>query len=106
MSTLSSVIELMNARFNAQAAEDLEAVFQLNIEDKGTFLNMTVKNNTFEVLEGEHEDPDVTIITDEDTLKGILSGEEDGMQAFMEGKVRAEGDIMLAPRLAMLFPSN
>jgi putative sterol carrier protein len=33
-----------------------------------------------------------------------MSGELDGMSAFMGGRVRADGDIMIATRLASLFP--
>ncbi len=32
-------------------------------------------------------------------------GETDGMQAFMGGKLRTEGDMMLAMKLSELFPS-
>ena len=39
-----------------------------------------------------------------ETLEGIVSGETDGMQAFMGGKLRAEGDMMLAMKLSELFP--
>jgi putative sterol carrier protein len=42
---------------------------------------------------------------DGETLEGIVSGETDGMQAFMGGKLRAEGDMMLAMKLSELFPS-
>jgi putative sterol carrier protein len=38
-----------------------------------------------------------------ETLKGIVSGETDGMQAFMAGQLRAEGDMMLATKLGELF---
>ena len=50
------------------------------------------------------ENPNVTLIMDSETLKGITSGETDGMQAFMAGKLRAEGDMMLAMKLGELFP--
>jgi putative sterol carrier protein len=40
-----------------------------------------------------------------ETLKGIVSGETDGMQAFMSGNLRTEGDMMLAMKLSDLFPS-
>ena len=36
---------------------------------------------------------------------GIMTGEVDGMQAFMMGKLRAEGDMMLATKLSELFPN-
>ena len=39
-----------------------------------------------------------------ETLAGISTGETDGMQAFMGGKLRAEGDMMLAMKLSELFP--
>ena len=39
-----------------------------------------------------------------ETLVGIMTGETDGMQAFMGGKLRAEGDMMLAMKLGELFP--
>lgn len=42
---------------------------------------------------------------DGDTMKGIVSGETDGMQAFMGGKLRTEGDMMLAMKLSELFPA-
>ncbi len=38
------------------------------------------------------------------TLAAVMSGETDGMQAFMEGKLRAEGEMMLALKLGELFP--
>jgi putative sterol carrier protein len=41
-----------------------------------------------------------------ETLEGIVSGETDGMQAFMAGQLRAEGDMMLATKLGELFTLN
>jgi putative sterol carrier protein len=41
---------------------------------------------------------------DTETLGGLMSGEVDGMQAFMMGQLKAEGDIMLATKLSELFP--
>ena len=42
---------------------------------------------------------------DSATLKGVLKGEISGMEAFMTGKLRTEGDMMLALKLGDLFPS-
>jgi putative sterol carrier protein len=44
-------------------------------------------------------------VLDSQTLKDIVSGETDGMQAFMGGKLRVEGDMMLSMKLSELFPS-
>ncbi|HCI03190.1 MAG TPA: SCP-2 family sterol carrier protein, partial [Oceanospirillaceae bacterium] len=40
---------------------------------------------------------------DVDTLKAIVSGELDGMQAFMTGRLQAEGDVMLGTQIGQLF---
>ena len=77
--------------------------FQFNIED-GDNHYLVVKDGTCEVVQGDAENPNVTLIMDSETLKGITSGETDGMQAFMAGKLRAEGDMMLAMKLGELFP--
>ena len=65
---------------------------------------LIVKDSTCELQEGENPDANVTLVMDSQTLKGIVSGETDGMQAFMGGKLRAEGDMMLAMKLSELFP--
>ena len=60
-----------------------------------------------ELLEKSFEDlthPDDYPQAYAEVLK-IVSGETDGMQAFMGGKLRAEGDMMLAMKLSELFPS-
>ena len=65
----------------------------------------TVKDGTCALAKGEAADPNVTLIMDKETLVGVMTGETDGMQAFMGGKLRAEGDMMLALKLGELFPA-
>lgn len=90
------------SHFNPQAAAGLDLVFQFNIEDDQSHY-VAVQNGQCKVEAGEHDDPSVTLITDSATFKGIVSGEVDGMQAFMAGQLRAEGDMMLAMKLGELF---
>ncbi|MDB9869287.1 SCP2 sterol-binding domain-containing protein, partial [Oceanospirillaceae bacterium] len=52
---------------------------------------------------GNHEDPEITMSMDSETLKEIVSGELDGMAAFIDGRLQAEGDVMLGTRLSQLF---
>ncbi|WP_426417469.1 SCP2 sterol-binding domain-containing protein [Aestuariirhabdus sp. LZHN29] len=103
MPTVSEIIDQMKAKFNADAASGLDVVFQFDIEDGDTY-NVTVKDGTCDVASGAHDAPSVTLIMSSETLIGIMTGETDGMQAFMSGQLRAEGDIMLATKLADLFP--
>jgi putative sterol carrier protein len=104
MTTVADIIEQMKGKFNADAAEGMENVFQFSIED-GDHYYISISNGGFEVGNGTHEDPSVTLIMTTETLVGIMSGETDGMQAFMAGQLRAEGDMMLATKLGELFPA-
>lgn len=102
---MASTAELFNniqSQFNAEASSGLDVVFQFAIEDAETY-HLIVKDSACELVNGEHADPSVTLIMDEDTLKEIASGELNGMQAFMGGRLRTEGDMMLATRLSDLF---
>ncbi|CAE6921508.1 SCP-2 sterol transfer family protein [Pseudomonas marincola] len=101
--SVADIINTMQSKFNSSAAAGLDLVFQFNIED-GENYSLIVKDGTCEVQQGENPNANVTLIMDKETLKGITSGETDGMQAFMSGKLRAEGDMMLAMKLSELFP--
>lgn len=100
--SVKPVFEQMEKSFNADAAAGLNLVFQFDIEDDATY-HLVINDGTCEMKEGAHEDPSVTLIMNSETLKGIVSGETDGMQAFMAGQLRAEGDMMLATKLGELF---
>ena len=102
MSTLAETITNLKSKFNPDAAEDLEVVFQFAL-DEGDKYYITVKDKACDILEGEHDDPSVTLSLTTDTLKGLLNGEINGMTAFLNGEIRAEGDIMVATKLSELF---
>lgn len=103
MTAVTDIIEKMSSSFNADAAAGMEHVFQFNIEDGDDFY-LEIKDGTFNITSGENHDPSVTLIMSTETLVGVITGEIDGMQAFMAGQLRAEGDMMLATKLSALFP--
>lgn len=103
MSNVTSLLETMESRFDASAADDLDAIFQYDIEDEGSW-QVTISDNQCSIVEGEPEEATVNLAMTLDTFSEILSGETDGMQAFMSGELKATGDIMLATRLTALFP--
>ncbi|CAM3643291.1 SCP2 sterol-binding domain-containing protein [Parendozoicomonas haliclonae] len=104
MANLLEVFDDMKGKFNSDAAAGLDLVFQFDIEDGDTY-HLIVKDGTCEIVEGANDDPNVTLIMDTETMTGVMSGQMDGMQAFMMGKLRAEGDMMLATKLSELFPA-
>lgn len=104
MTDVAKAVEAMKAKFNPSAAEGLDLVFGFRIDDTKNF-SLVVKDKSCELKEGENPDAQVTLVMDSDTLEGIVDGTTDGMQAFMGGKLRTEGDMMLAMKLSELFPA-
>lgn len=101
MSNIAEAFTKIESRFNAGAAAGLDVVFQFSVDDDAHHL--IVKDGTCELKEGEHSDPSVTLIMDGDTFAEVVAGDINGMQAFMAGRLRTEGDMMLATRLSDLF---
>ncbi|MEJ2529592.1 MAG: SCP2 sterol-binding domain-containing protein [Gammaproteobacteria bacterium] len=103
MSEINALLAEMKKRFNPAAAEGMDATFQYDITDNGSW-QIAINNGECEVTEGDAAEASVTLSMDKDVLASVLSGETDGMQAFMSGSITASGDIMLATRLTDLFP--
>lgn len=99
---VAKIFETLKDNFNSDAAAGEDLVFQFAIEDADAY-HLIIKDEKCELVAGEYDDPSVTLIMNTETLQGIVSGETDGMQAFMAGQLRAEGDMMLATKLGELF---
>ena len=105
ITTVQDVFKKMPEVFDPDAAQGLDAVFQFEISgDDGGNWNVAVKDGTCEISEGSHNDPSVTLTMSAETWLGMVNKEVDGMQAFMVGKLKATGNIMLAQRVQQLFP--
>jgi putative sterol carrier protein len=101
---VKEVFRMMPEAFSAAAAQGLDAIFQLDItgEGGGTW-NVVIKDGTCQIYEGTHESPNVTLTMSAETWLGIVNRELNGMRAFLSGKLKASGDIMLAQRIEQLF---
>lgn len=103
MTDHNATLERLKTRFDPQAAQDMDDIFQFDVTDAEDYY-LHVQDGTLGVHNGEHDEPSVTLAADSTTLKGIMSGEIDGMHAFMSGKLKATGNLMLATKLSKLFP--
>ncbi len=103
--SVKEIFSGMPGVFNRDAAAGLDAVFQYNIEgaDGGDWY-VVVKDQTCTVSQGVHASPTVTLkLADKDWI-AMCNGQLDGMTAFMTGKLKITGNIMLAQRITSLFP--
>ncbi|MEJ2718378.1 MAG: SCP2 sterol-binding domain-containing protein, partial [Deltaproteobacteria bacterium] len=105
LTTVKEVFEKMPTVFNPSSATGLNAIFQFHITgDEAGNWHVTVKESTCEITEGIHDNPTVSLTMADADWIAMCNGELDGMSAFMSGKLKATGDIMMAQRIPSLFP--
>ena len=79
MTSVADAVQAMKSKFNPAAAAGLDLVFGFNVTDEDKHYALIIKDGTCDLQEGENPDANVTLVMDSETLKGIVSGETDGM---------------------------
>ena len=107
MSKANAIFQKIEAAVKAQGPEMVKmggAVFQLVISDAGADgkLCVDLKNGGGSTTRGEGK-ADVTITLKEDDFVAMAEGKLDGMAAFMKGKLKIKGNMMLAQKLGPIL---
>lgn len=102
MSHVSDIMAKLASKFQPDAAKDTSIVYQINIEDHPPY-QLEIANQQCTVHEDETLDPDVTLLMDSDTFTDIVNGHIGGSSAYMSGRLKAEGNIILATKLSQFF---
>jgi putative sterol carrier protein len=94
----------MPSAFLPEKAPGLDAVIQFKFtgEEPGDWY-AAIKDDKVDVQQGEHASPNMTLTADSGDYVKIFTGELDGMQAFMQGKLKLAGDLNLAMKLTQMF---
>jgi putative sterol carrier protein len=105
VTNVKEYFDTLPARFQAQAAKDLRAVFQFELAgtDGGTY-HVTVSDGTMKVAEGPAESPSATIKMNGDDYVKMVNGKLSGTMAFMRGLMKVTGNVMLAQKMQAIFP--
>ncbi|CAB1059424.1 hypothetical protein D1BOALGB6SA_4186 [Olavius sp. associated proteobacterium Delta 1] len=102
---VKETFEKMPSVFNAEKAQGIDAAVQYFIEGAGGgnwFIEL--KDGNCRVEEGTHDSPKVTITMNTGIWLALVNQEMSGMQAAMSGKLKAQGDTMLAQKIPLIFP--
>jgi multimeric flavodoxin WrbA/putative sterol carrier protein len=104
--TCEELIKMMPLGFKKEAAGNLKAVYQFEIEGAENFTaHLSISDGRCVYANGPHQRPDVVVKSPADVWLGISKGEINGQAAFMSGKYRVEGDLGLLMKLGSLFGS-
>ena len=102
MQRVIEVMQKLPSKFQAGAAQDLNVVFQFIIDDALHYC-LEICEQQCRISEQDHADPNVTLRMDSETFIDVIEGRLGGTSAFLSGRLRAEGDVMLATKLGALF---
>jgi putative sterol carrier protein len=102
--TIETLMSKMPGAFLPEKAVGLDATIQFKFtgEEAGDWY-ATVKDGKCETAKGVHHSPKMTLTADSSDYVKIFTGEIDGMQAFMQGKLKLAGDLNLAMKLTQMF---
>ncbi|OIO91679.1 MAG: hypothetical protein AUK03_10785 [Anaerolineae bacterium CG2_30_64_16] len=105
--TMRDIVAGMALVFNPQAAGDMQAVvqFDVNGQEPGQY-SLRIAEGQCAAFEGAHPEPTLTIHTPSEVWLAISRGELDGAQAMMQGKYTIEGDLGLLIRFNQLFSTT
>ena len=96
------IIKKLPARFQADQAKDLAAVFQFRLNQDFSFY-IEIKQQACTLEMREHDDPNIILSMSESVFCALMTGTIDGMSAFLKGDLQAHGNVMLATSLSKLF---
>ncbi len=102
--TVEQLMEKMPGAFIPEKAQGVDAAIQFKFtgQEPGDWYTV-IKDGKCEVSRGMHPSPRMTLTANSEDYVKIFTGELDGMQAFMQGKIKLTGDLNLAMKLMQMF---
>lgn len=103
--TITELMSKMPSAFIAEKAGTINAVvyFKFTGADAGEW-HLTIAGGKCEVAKGAPASQAVlTLSADADDCVKVFTGELDGMQAYMQGKLKLAGNMSLAMKLLQMF---
>lgn len=101
---IKEIMEDLPNHFNKELSKGIDAKVQFNLSgpESGEW-GMEIKDQTCSITQGIIQQPSLILKSDGELLTKVLKGEEDGVRAYMMGKLKLIGDINLALKLVNLF---
>lgn len=89
---------------NPEVAEKIKASYQFKLTgDEGGDWAVDLKEGSGSVSEGAIDEPSVTITMAATDFVDLVEGRLNGQMAFMQGKLKLDGDMSLALKLQQIL---
>lgn len=102
---LDRVFDGMQDHFQPDKAQGVDADIQWVItdgDDKHEYVT-AIHNGACEIRSGTADDPKVSLTMDAVTFSKLVTGQAQGPQLFMAGKLKVTGDVMFSARITNFF---
>ena len=100
----AEIFAQMPQSFLAEKAGNLRATFQFNLSGEGGGdWAVVIDDGACTVVEGQAKKADVSVAMVANDYVKMASGELNPVAAFMQGKIKLQGDMSLAMRIQELF---
>ena len=104
MASVSELFENMPKAFDAEKAGDLNATVQFDLSGEGGGQwYVVVADGTCKTGQGKADSPRATIRMEVADYTALVAGELNAMEAFMQQKIRVEGDLSTVMKFQTLF---
>ena len=103
--TIADLMEKMSGALIPEKAAGVDAVihFKFTGPEAGEW-NAVIRDGRADLARGiPNSKPTMTLTADSSDFINILTGELDGMHAFMQGKIKLAGDLNLAMKMMQMF---
>jgi putative sterol carrier protein len=106
--SFSEIVDTIEKRVAAEAdpakIKGINAVFQFELTgDGGGIFHAWVADGKVEIIEAQHENPNLTVIMPLDDFEKLMAGQLSAASAFIAGKLKVKGDMSLALKLQHLI---
>ncbi len=101
------ILDRMPEAFVSENAAGLDATIQLDLTGEGGGQwAIKIDNGTIAIDEGQAASPNLTLSMEASDYAALSLGEANPMGLFMAGKIKVQGDVMLAMKFQELFDRN
>ncbi len=97
------ILNQLPTALNPENTDGVECILQLQLSAP---YEIQINDGTCDIQQGENADADVVLTTSDEVFIELITGKIAGAMAFMSGKLKIDGDIMLAKEISDYFDAS